>query len=127
MIPTKYQPQILSIVRIVTAYAFFLHGTAKAFGFPVDNTSYIQSWASPTGIAAILEIVGGILLFVGLGTRPVAFILSGLMAVAYFMMHASIYPLANGGEAAMLFSFIFLYLSVAGGGAWSLDNYLNRK
>ncbi|WFF38685.1 DoxX family protein [Moraxella nasibovis] len=121
-------PIVLSILRIVTGYAFFLHGTAKAFGFPVDNTAYLGgNWFSLMGMATILELVGGILIMVGFLTRPTAFILSGQMAAAYFMMHASIFPLANGGEPAMLFSFIFLYLAVAGGGSLSLDNLFNKK
>lgn len=123
----KFQPHVLSILRIVTAYAFFLHGTAKAFGFPVDNTAYLGgNWFSLMGAATILELVGGVMLMLGLFTRPVAFLLSGQMAVAYFMMHASIFPLAKGGEAAMLFSFIFLYIATAGSGAWSLDNCRNK-
>lgn len=121
-------PIILSVLRIVTGYAFFLHGTAKAFGFPVDNTAYLGgNWLSLMGAATMLELVGGILIMFGLFTRPTAFILSGQMAVAYFMMHASIFPLANGGEPAMLFSFIFLYLAVAGGGSLSFDNVLYKK
>lgn len=123
---TKFQPQILSLLRITTAYAFILHGTAKAFGAPVDMTSYMSSWFSLMGAASFLEIVGGGLLLIGLLTRPVAFILSGMMAVAYFMMHFSLFPLANGGEPAMLFSFIFLYIAAAGGGAWSVDNLLKK-
>ena len=121
-------PIVLSILRIVTGYAFFLHGTAKAFGFPVDNTAYLGgNWFSLMGMATILELVGGILIMVGFLTRPTAFILSGMMAVAYFMMHASLFPLANGGEPAMLFSFIFLYLAVAGGGSFSLDSLFTKK
>lgn len=123
----KLQPQILSLLRISSAYAFILHGTAKAFGTPMDMTSYVSSWFSLMGVASILEMVGGTLLLIGLLTRPVAFILSGMMAVAYFMMHFSLFPLANGGEPAMLFSFIFLYIAAAGGGAWSVDNLLNKN
>lgn len=124
---SKFQPQVLSILRIVTAYAFILHGTSKAFGFPMaEMAGFLQSWTSLMGVATILEIVGGILLLVGFKTRLVAFILSGQMAAAYFMMHASIFPLAKGGEPAMLFSFIFLYLATAGGGAWALDRLLGK-
>lgn len=122
-----FRPHVLSILRIVTAYAFILHGTSKAFGLPMDMTDYVQSWASLTGLASVLEIVGGTLLLFGFQTRIVAFILSGQMAVAYFMSHASIFPLEKGGEPAMLFSFIFLYLATAGGGAWAVDNLLNKK
>lgn len=124
-----FQTQILSIVRIATGYAFFLHGTAKFFEFPISMTK--GNGAVPLfslyGAAGVLEIVGGLLIILGLFTRPTAFILSGQMAVAYFMAHFSVFPLANGGEAAMLFSFIFLYLASAGGGAWSLDNKLFNK
>ncbi|QMT32432.1 DoxX family protein [Alysiella filiformis DSM 16848] len=123
-----FQTQILAILRIVTGYAFFLHGTAKAFGFPIDQTEYIGgNWLSLVGVAAVLELVGGVLIILGLFTRPTAFVLSGLMAAAYFMMHLSPFPLAKGGDAAMLFSFVFLYLASAGGGAWSLDNALFKK
>lgn len=119
---TNYSHYALALLCITSGYAFLLHGTAKAFGFPVDNTDYIQSWLSLMGAATVLELVGGLLLILGLFTRPTAFILSGQMAVAYFMMHFSIFSLANGGEPAILFSFIFLYLASAGGGAWALDN-----
>lgn len=125
---SNLRPQVLSILRIVTAYAFILHGTSKAFGFPnAEMANYLQSWGSLMGAATILEIIGGLLLLVGLKTRLVAFILSGQMAVAYFMMHASLYPLMKGGEPAMLFSFIFLYIAAAGEGAWALDNAFNRN
>lgn len=118
----RFAPAVLSLLRIAAAYMFVLHGTAKFFSFPVS-----MGGGSPSGIylaAAVLEVGGGILLL-GLLTRPVAFILSGQMAVAYFMAHASqgnaLFPIANGGESAALFSFVFLYLAAADGGAWSLD------
>lgn len=121
-------PIVLSLLRMATGYAFLLHGTAKAFGFPVDNTAYLGgNWFSLMGTATILELVGGLLIILGLFTRPVAFLLSGMMAVGYFMMHASIFPLAKGGEPAMLFSFIFLYLAVAGAGSFSLDHVISKK
>jgi putative oxidoreductase len=118
-----WSPRLLSVLRIVTAPMFLQHGTAKFFGFPhvaaFDNIQF----ASLLGAAGVLEIVGGLLLLVGLFTRPVAFVLSGFMAVAYFMAHApqGLYPLLNQGELAVLYCFIFLYLSVAGAGAWSAD------
>lgn len=119
----RFAPALLSVLRIASAYMFILHGTAKFFSFPVA-----MGGGAPSGIylaAAILEVGGGLLLLLGLLTRPVAFILSGQMAVAYFMAHASqgnaLFPIANGGESAALFSFVFLYLAAAGGGAWSLD------
>lgn len=125
----RIQPVLLSILRIVTAYLFLLHGTSKFFAFPIEMGS-----GSPEGlmlVAGILEIVGGILLVLGLFTRPAAFVLSGQMAVAYFMAHASgntLFPIANGGESAVLFCFVFFYIAAAGGGAWSLDRlFFKRK
>ena len=125
----RIQPVLLSVLRIVTAYLFLLHGTAKFFAFPIEMGS-----GSPEGLmllAGILEIVGGILLVLGLFTRPAAFVLSGQMAVAYFMAHASgntLFPIANGGESAVLFCFVFFYIAAAGGGAWSLDRlFFKRK
>ena len=119
----------LSVLRIVTAYLFLLHGTSKFFAFPIEMGS-----GSSEGlmlVAGILEIVGGILLVLGLFTRPAAFVLSGQMAVAYFMAHASgntLFPIANGGESAVLFCFVFFYIAAAGGGAWSLDRlFFKRK
>ena len=124
----RFAPAVLSLLRIASAYMFMLHGTAKFFSFPVSMGG------APLGIylaAAILEVGGGLLLLLGLLTRPVAFILSGQMAVAYFMAHASqgnaLFPIANGGESAALFSFLFLYFAAAGGGAWSLDNLLCKS
>jgi putative oxidoreductase len=118
-----WSPRLLSVLRIVTALMFLQHGTAKFFGFPhVAGFDNLQIF-SLLGAAGVLEIVGGVLLLIGLFTRPVAFILSGFMAVAYFMAHApqGFYPLLNQGELAVLYCFVFLYLSVAGGGAWSAD------
>lgn len=124
-----FQAHILSLVRILSGYAFFLHGTAKFFEFPISMTDGNGSVPlfSMYGVAGVLEVVGGILLILGLFTRPTAFILSGQMAVAYFMFHFSLFPLVNEGEAAMLFSLVFVYLASAGGGAWSLDNILAKK
>ncbi|WP_373699209.1 DoxX family protein [Neisseria dentiae] len=126
---SRFQPVILSILRIAAAYMFMLHGTAKLFALPhVEMFDGLQLM-SVYGLAGVLEVVGGGLLLLGLFTRPVAFVLSGQMAVAYFMSHASsapLFPLLNGGEPAALFSFIFLYLAAAGGGAWALDNKLKQ-
>lgn len=126
---SRFQPILLSILRITAAYMFMLHGTAKLFGLPhVEMFDGLQLM-SVYGLAGVLEVVGGGLLLLGLFTRPVAFVLSGQMAVAYFMSHASsapLFPLLNGGEPAALFSFIFLYLAAAGGGAWALDNKLKQ-
>lgn len=117
-------PHVRSLVRIVAAYLFVLHGTAKHLGIPfIEGMSGISSMSLP-GIAGWLELVGGTLLLLGLFTRPVAFVLSGQMAFAYFIAHAPrtpLLPLMNGGESAVLFCFLFLYFSVAGAGPWSLD------
>ena len=123
MFLSRWAPQLLSVLRIITALLFFAHGSAKYFGFPpVEAMAGIPAM-SPGGIAGILEIVGGALLVVGLFSRLAAFILSGLMAVAYFMAHApqNFHPILNGGEAAILFCFIFLYIAAAGPGPWSID------
>lgn len=119
---SPFQPHLLSVLRIVSAYMFILHGTAKVFGAPVDMSAHFH-WASMYGVSALLELVGGTLLLLGLFTRPVAFVLSGHMAFAYFIAHASLFPIASKGEAAALFSFIFLYIAAAGGGKWALDNH----
>ncbi|MFC0322574.1 DoxX family protein [Gallibacterium melopsittaci] len=116
----------LAILRIVAGYTFLLHGSAKLFALPHVASFDGLSVFSLLGIGGILELCGGILLVLGLFSRVVAFILSGEMAVAYFMFHAStstfLLPLLNGGEAAVLFCFIFLYIAAAGSGAWAVDN-----
>jgi len=117
-------PQLLSLLRIVAAFMFIQSGTMKLFGFPMampDGST--ASLMTQMGIGALLELVGGGLLLVGLFTRPVAFILSGEMAVAYFQFHApqSFWPIVNQGQPAVLYCFIWLYLSAAGPGPWSLD------
>lgn len=123
---SRYQPYVLGLLRIVLGYTFMLHGMAKLFGVPHVAMFDGLHLFSLMGLAGVLELVGGVLLILGWFTRPVAFILSGQMAVAYFMMHAGIdnfwLPLLNQGEAAVLYSFAFLYLSVAGAGAFSIDN-----
>lgn len=121
-----WAPRILAVLRITTAYMFLLHGTAKLFKVPHVAMFDKLQIMSLSGFAGILEVVGGVLLILGLFTRPAAFILSGEMAFAYFMGHAIpqgwvLAPMMNRGEAAALFCFIFLYLAVAGPGAWSLD------
>ncbi len=124
----SWQPRVLSILRIVTAFMFMQHGGQKLLGYPAPQRNEFDLF-SLSGVAGVLELVGGFLILIGLFTRPVAFILSGQMAVAYFIAHApqGFWPLLNNGELAALFSFIFLYLFVAGGGAWSLDNVLKRN
>jgi putative oxidoreductase len=120
---SRWQPQALAILRIVAGLTFLAHGVIKLFGFPDGAQPGQQEIASLMGVAGILETVGGGLIILGLFTRPTAFVLSGMMAVAYFMAHypKSFYPAVNGGDAAILFSFVFLYLVAAGPGAWSLD------
>lgn len=119
---TVWAPRMLSILRIVAALIFMEHGTQKLLGFPPSENPGPEL-LSLSGIAGILELVGGALLVLGLFTRPVAFILAGEMAVAYWLAHApqNFFPVNNGGDASILFCFVFLYLFVAGGGAWSLD------
>jgi putative oxidoreductase len=124
----NWSPRVLSILRIVTAYLFMQHGTQKMFGFPAPQRSEFDLF-SLSGVAGTLEVVGGFLLLLGLFTRPVAFLLSGLMAFAYFIAHApkSFWPLLNGGELAAMWAFLFLYFSLAGGGAWSIDQIRSGK
>jgi putative oxidoreductase len=121
-----WAPYLHSILRIVAAFLFMQHGAQKLFGFLSARPApapFTQSW-----IAGVLEFFGGGLVLLGLFTRPAAFILSGMMAVAYFQAHApkGFWHIANGGELATLYCFIYLYLSAAGGGPWSLDS-LRRK
>jgi putative oxidoreductase len=118
-----WSPRVLSVLRIMTALLLLQHGTAKYLGFPhVADFANLQ-FLSLLGASGVLELVGGVLMLIGLFTRPVAFVLSGFMAVAYFLAHApqGFYPMLNQGELAVLYCFVFLYLSVAGGGTWSLD------
>jgi putative oxidoreductase len=119
---SRFAPEILSILRIVTALLLLQHCFTKFFGFPgtmpTPPATFSLIWW-----AGAIELVGGILVLIGLFTRPAAFILSGEMAFAYFIGHApkGFYPLTNGGEAAVLFCFIFLYIAAAGAGPWSVD------
>jgi len=125
-----HQPKALALLRIVTALLFLEHGTQKLLGFPsAAATSPGAGLISITGVAGLLELVGGVLLVIGFNTRLVAFILSGEMAIAYWTAHAprSFFPILNGGDAAILYCFIFLYLVFAGPGAWSLDGKLQAK
>jgi putative oxidoreductase len=116
-----WAPRILSILRIVAALIFFEHGTQKLLGFPPHANP--PAVLSLSWIAGALELVGGALLILGLWTRPVAFILSGEMAFAYWISHAprSFFPVLNGGDAAILYCFVFLYFVFSGPGPWSVD------
>lgn len=129
----RYQPQALGLLRLVSGYLFIMHGTTKLFHVP-----YIEMFANvPTGslfwFAGIIELIIGALLILGLFTRVAAFIGSGEMAFAYFIGHVSsnsstaLLPILNGGELAVTWCFVFLYLAIAGGGAFALDNVLNRQ
>ncbi len=127
----RWYPYALALLRIVAGYLFIAHGTAKHLKFPhVPMFDQLQALSLP-GIAGMLELVGGALLILGLFTRPVAFVLSGLMAAAYFIGHASkgnpLVPMLNGGELAVLYCFVFLFIWIAGGGAWSLDNLIKAR
>ena len=121
-------PWLLSVLRIVTALLDIPHGTSKIFGFPRAGSGATVELSSLLGLAGSLEMVGGALILVGLFTRPVAFVLSGEMAFAYFMAHAprNLHPLLNQGELPILFCFIYLYLAFAGAGPLSLDR-LRKK
>jgi putative oxidoreductase len=121
----RWAPQILSLLRILAAATFLTHGTMKLFGWPAPFPYPLNGLLY---VAGILEVVGGLLLLIGLFSRPVAFMLSGMMAIAYFLGHASggFFPALNGGEPAMLFCFIFLYIAAAGPGPWSVDAATGR-
>lgn len=120
---SAYAPQALAVLRIIAALLFLAHGTQKLFGFPA--TEFLPPVGSIFWFAGLIEIVTGVLILVGFFTRPAAFLASGTMAVAYFMVHApgNFFPANNGGDAAILFCFVFLYLVFAGPGAWAV----NRK
>jgi putative oxidoreductase len=125
-----WTPRALAVLRIVTAYLFITHGTAKLLGVPhVASFDKLQVF-SLIGLAGVLELVGGALLLIGLFTRPVAFLLCGEMAFAYFIGHASqgnvLVPMLNRGELAVLYCFVFLFFAVAGAGAWSVDALRRR-
>lgn len=124
----SYRPYALALLRIFTSLTFISHGTQKILAFPVAPSWGMPGAFSLSWIAGVMEIVGGALVLVGFLTRPTAFLLSGLMAFAYWMAHApkSFYPLLNGGEPAVLFCFIFLYFVTSGAGAWSVDGARGR-
>lgn len=119
----RWEPRALSVLRIMSGLLLLQHGTAKVLEFPYIEKMANVAPTSPGGIAGFLELFGGALLVLGLFTRPVAFIMSGLMAFAYFMAHAkhSFFPIINEGELAVLYCFVFLFLAAAGAGPWSVD------
>ncbi|KQT66244.1 MULTISPECIES: DoxX family protein [unclassified Aureimonas] len=123
-----YAPYALTALRIIAGLLFMEHGTQKLFGFPVAPESGLPAVLSLFWIGAVLEFVGGLLIVIGLFTRPVAFLLAGEMAVAYWMFHApsSFYPVVNGGDGAILFCFIFLYFAARGAGPYSVDGSRSR-
>jgi len=125
----RWSPRLLSVLRIVTGFLYAQHGAQKLFGFYAPPHMPAVPLFSFMGFAGFLEFFGGLLVILGLFTRPVSFILSGQMAVAYFMVHApkGFWPMANGGDLAALWSFVFLYLAAAGGGVWSLDRVLRHR
>ena len=120
----EYTGEILGVTRIVAAFMFLQHGTQKMFGFPVEARGPYEL-LSQAGIAGLIEVVGGVLLLIGLFTRPVAFLCSGLMCFAYWLAHAPrgffLWTVGNGGDAAVLYCFLFLYIAAVGGGKFSVD------
>ncbi len=130
VIRAAWEPRVLSLLRIMVGLPFFQTGTSKLLNFPPPaNPRPYDLFTLNPGLQGPLELVGGLLIVLGLFTRPVAFILAGDMAVAYFMSHAprNFFPALNGGTAAILYCFIFVYLFVAGGGVWSLDQVWARR
>ena len=123
-----WAPRALSVLRIVSAFLFMSHGMQKLLEFPAARPTPTDL-LSLSGIAGVLELCGGALLLVGLFTRPVAFVLSGLMAFAYFIAHApqGFWPLLNRGELAAVYCYVFLYFAVAGGGSWSVDAWWQSR
>ena len=125
----EYAPYALSVLRIIAGFLFLQHGTQKLFAFPMPPSGGKPPLASLYGVAGLFEFAGGTLIMIGLLTRPVAFLLSGQMAVAYFTVHApqGFWPAKNQGEAAVLFCFLFLYFAFSGPGPWSLDALLGLR
>jgi putative oxidoreductase len=123
-----WSQQILSIFRIVVGLLFLEHGTSKYISLPISPLTGVNP-TTLSGINGFIELIGGALIVLGLFTRPVAFILSGDMAIAYFISHAprGFFPLLNGGELAILYCFAFLYFAAAGGGLWSIDRLWESK
>ena len=124
----SWSPQVLSLLRIVVSLLFMQHGGQKLFGFPAPQNASFELF-SLYGMAGILEFFGGALLLIGLFTRPIAFLLCGEMAFAYFLSHfpKGFWPIVNRGELAVLFCFIFLYFVFSGGGPWEIDRLINKR
>ena len=128
-IPASWAPPLLSALRIVATFLYIAHGTQKLFGWPADEPQQTVALMSLPGLAGVLETFGGLLLLLGLFTRPVAFVLAGEMAFAYFMAHAprGFWPILNRGELPVLFCFLFLYFAAQGAGPWSMDAVRSRS
>jgi putative oxidoreductase len=126
---SRFQPQLLALLRIFAALLFMEHGTAKLFHFPVAQPGVPSPLPPLLVAAAIIEVAGGILVTIGLFARAAAFLMSGEIAIGYFMMHfpRSFWPIVNMGEAAILYCFIFLYIAGAGAGAWSIDAFRAKR
>lgn len=123
----RLAPHVLSLLRVMSALLLMQHGTTKILGLPQTQMTGVSLLSMP-GLAGVFELVGGALLAIGLFTRPVAFVLSGVMAVAYFLVHAGrdFYPINNGGELAALYCFVFFYFVFAGPGPWSVDRVIGK-
>lgn len=124
---SSWSPRVLSVLRFIAGFLIFFHGSQKLFNYPPK-----EGFTAATGlilVAGILEFFGGLLLFLGLLTRIAAFILCGMLAVAYFMVHApsAFFPILNKGELAVIYCFVYLYFAFAGGGAWSLDRLIWKR
>lgn len=126
----RWSPRLLSLLRIVVGLLYLSHGTAKLLGYPYAKFLVLdEPLFSLSGIAGCMDITGGPLIALGLFTRPVAFLLSGEMAIGYFVVRAphGFFPILNGGEVNVVYSFLFLYFAAAGGGDWSLDRVLRKR
>lgn len=123
----RLAPHVLSLLRVISALLLMQHGTTKILGLPQTQMTGVSLLSMP-GIAGLFELIGGALLAIGLFTRPTAFVLSGVMAFAYFLVHAGqdFYPIKNGGELAALYCFVFFYFVFSGPGPWSVDRVLGK-
>lgn len=124
---TAWSPRVLSILRIISGFLIIPHGAQKLFGFPIPLPAGAEG--PLVLVAGVIEFFGGLLILIGLFTRPAAFLMSGLLAVAYFMAHASggFLPMVNQGELAVIYCFVFFYLTFAGGGPWSIDSLIWKE